>query len=588
MTSKAIVTIVEGERYQKIWERTEPYFVKYADKCGAELIVMHNEGLNVPSAHWLKFGIYDLLKKEFDRIAFMDADMIIRDDCPSLFDVVPEDQFGIFNEGEYTPRAMCIREVQKVFNVDIKNWDGVTYYNTGVFVCSKQHRFIFNIAEQIKPLRNAFGEQTYLNMKIMANPNQVKVFPLSYKFNRLSIMDRILGMTRLDSYIIHYAGDGDKLFEKMDRDIERWKQDGPEYKYKHKIFIWSLGGLGDCIASEPVIRYIKKKVYPTDDVFVMSLYKELYEHIPDIYLAKDAEEFNKDHEFDAVHELHTHQTPWNQFGQLCPFSYVHTIDWASLATVGRELPDKDKQIVLKYTPEHLQESLQLTDRLDDLVLVHPGVGWEMKTFPVEWWQKIIDDLDSLGFRVGIIGKHMNEQHAVMDVKCPPNGVDFRDKHSIKGLIALISKARILITNDSSPLWMAGGFNNYIVLIPTCKHPDLILPFRNGGDKYWRAAALYRKIREDDDFAVTTNLKGWCMKDIPEGHTIDEYIPDPEEVVDKVIDFNDQYERETYCSINKEESEDGKEFMEHIGVGMDVMESDKRAVRHDLCGAQFHA
>lgn len=573
--NKAIITIVNGEKYEKIWQRTEPYFIRYSEKCDAELIVFKEyENMDLPSAHWLKFGIYNLLKKEFDRIAFIDADIIIRDDCPSLFDIVPEDHFGIFDEGEYTPRAMCIHEVRKVYNVDIKKWNGSTYYNTGVFVASRGHRFIFKVTEEIKPLRNSFGEQTYLNMKIMSNP-QVKVFNLPYQFNRMSIMDRLTGMTRLDSYIIHYAGDGEKLFEKMDRDIKRWQEDGPEYKYRKKIFIWSLGGLGDQIASEPVIRYIKKKVYPKDDVYVMCKEDYLYKHIEDIHLSKGYPEG----EFDAVHEMNLHQTPWDQFGKLCPFSYTHTIDWASLATIGRQLPDKDKQIRLTYEPEHLQESLDVTDNLEDLVLVHPGVGWAMKTFPVEWWQKIIDDLDDLGLRVGIIGKHVNDAHNVLDVKCPPNGVDFRNKHSVQGLIALISKAKIIVTNDSSPLWIAGAFNNYIVLIPTCKHQDLILPYRNGGDKTWRSSALYKRIREDDEFSVQTDLKGWMMKDIPEGHTIEEYIPDPEIVVGKVIDFNDQWEK--HCSIKLKENDNGKRFMENDGIGLDAMEPYKRGIRDDL-------
>jgi len=61
-------------------------------------------------------------------------------------------------------------------------------------------------------------------------------------------LDRILGVSRLDSYLVHYAG-FDVLFgegsmlKAMDRDIERWKQN-PNYKYKRKIFVWAVGGRG--------------------------------------------------------------------------------------------------------------------------------------------------------------------------------------------------------------------------------------------------------------------------------------------------------------------------------------------------------
>ena len=107
--------------------------------------------------------------------------------------------------------------------------------------------------------------------------------------------------------------------------------------------------------------------------------------------------------------------------------------------------------------------------------------------------------------------------------------------------------------------MAGAFTNYIILIPTCKHPDLIMPFRNGGYKYWRAAALYKKVLEDDDYRAVTDLKGWTMKEMPPGHNLMEYLPDTDDVVDKVIDFCDQWET-THCSTKLKEKQNGKEFM----------------------------
>ena len=185
--NKAIVTIVSGDKYKAIWERVEPYFVAYAEKCDAELIVLG--GGDVPSAHWLKFSIYDLLHKQFDRVAFIDADILIRPDAPSIFDIVPEDEFGIFNEGYYTPRAICLHEVKKVYNVDLSKWDGTTYYNTGVMVISKCHRHIFKVNSEIKPLRNSYGEQTYLNMRIIQSG--IKVFIIPPTFNRMSFMDRL-------------------------------------------------------------------------------------------------------------------------------------------------------------------------------------------------------------------------------------------------------------------------------------------------------------------------------------------------------------------------------------------------------------
>ena len=60
---KAIVTIVRGDRYKEIWKRTEPFFIDYADKCDADLIVLQGlENLEYPSPHWIKFSVYELLR----------------------------------------------------------------------------------------------------------------------------------------------------------------------------------------------------------------------------------------------------------------------------------------------------------------------------------------------------------------------------------------------------------------------------------------------------------------------------------------------------------------------------------------------
>lgn len=527
---KAILTIVSGEKYEKIWEKTSPFFIAYAEKCDAELIVL-TKCETVPTAHWLKFACYDLLKKEFDRIAYIDADIIIRDDAPSLFDVVPEDEFGIFNEGAFTQRSICIYEVLKVYKIEDFQYDGSTYYNTGVFVASRRHRHIFKVVEQILPLRNSFGEQTFLNMKIMMSKE--KVFPLHYNFNRMSIMDRATGVSRLGSYFIHYAGDGDRLFDKLDRDITAWKEANGKYEYKKKIFIWSLGGIGDVVAAEPVIRYIREKAYPNADIWLMSKECELYDHIEGINLSRAYPEGD----FDAVFEMNTHQLPWEFFGKAISFHFTHAADWVSTCMLGRQLPDKDKQIKLTYADEHMAEVLAICDKPEKLVLVHPGIGWESKTFPVEYWQAIIDGLRSAGQKVGIIGKRVNDLHGVLEVD-PTGCIDFRDKLSLRGLVALIAKAKTLISNDSAPVHIAGAFDNNIILIPTCKHPDYILPFRNG-DKRYKAKALYKKLMEEENSFFGGDITDvWIAKYVPKGHNIMEYLPEVEDVITTTLKFDE--------------------------------------------------
>lgn len=528
---KAIVTIVKGDKYEQIWKRSEPFFVDYAEKCDAELVVLKGiDGAEYPSPHWIKFGLYELLRKEFHRIAFIDADIIIRPDTPSLFDIVPEDQLGVFNEGQYLPRSVCIYEARKVYNVPLPKWDGKTYYNTGVMVLSREHRHIFSISNELKRLRNSFGEQTYLNLRIIGS--EVKVFQLTQKFNRMSHMDRITGMTRLDSYLIHYAGDGDNVLKKMDRDIERWEQDAPDYKYKQQIFVWALGGLGDVVTAEPTVRYMRETIYKDADIYLMSTHHNLFRHIDGLERF-DQDSFPKK-EIDAIFEINTHPTAYDKFsdfgvafGYYVPHGFVHPVDWVSINVLNRQLPLKDRETKLLTTDDGPDEKVD--------VLVHPGRGWETKTFPVEWWQKIVDDLDSKGFKVGIIGKEVSDKHGYVSIKCPPNGVDFRDKLNIQQLVNAISKAPMLISNDSAPIHIAGAFDNNIILIPTCKHPDMTLPYRHG-QQYYKAAALCKDLVEDILEGKATDLMGWQLSMLKPGKKIEDYIPKPESVINKVVEM----------------------------------------------------
>ena len=174
-----------------------------------------------------------------------------------------------------------------------------------------------------------------------------------------------------------------------------------------------------------------------------------------------------------------------------------------------------------------------------MVLIHPGRGWETKTFPVTWWEEVIRGIRAAGMKVGLIGKEVNDQHGYVPVNCEVD-VDFRDKISVKGMIALIAHSPLLITNDSVPVHIAGAFDNKIILLPSCKHPDRILPYRNG-TQYYKAKALFKKILDDDHVVTPTSMIGWKMGGwqigtFKPGHTIEEYIPEPKQVIEEAFNF----------------------------------------------------
>jgi hypothetical protein len=235
------------------------------------------------------------------------------------------------------------------------------------------------------------------------------------------------------------------------------------------------------------------------------------------------------------------------FANMSPLLLCHAVDWVSLNTMNRMMPLKDRQIKLTYAPEDLQAVYDIEPNPEELVLIHAGRGWETKTFPLDWWQEIVDSLSAHGIRVGLIGAEVSDEHGYVPVKCPDNGVDFRDKLTVPQLVALISQGAVLVTNDSAPTHIAGAFDNYIILIPTCKDGDLLMPYRNG-QQYYKARSMFKKMIYEDQPVRATDLNGWQTSHLPKGHGILEYIPDPQDVVRQAENFFSQ-SRKLVC-LNK--------------------------------------
>jgi hypothetical protein len=95
----------------------------------------------------------------------------------------------------------------------------------------------------------------------------------------------------------------------------------------------------------------------------------------------------------------------------------------------------------------------------------------------------------------------------------------------------------LVTNDSSPLHIAGAFDSWIVTFPTCKHEDHILPFRNGTQSY-KTKALRKNLLLDDLEVRHTEFRHDTIDLIPKGKSLLEYLPDVDTVVKEVMDIYD--------------------------------------------------
>ena len=531
--SALVLTVAVGEKYKRIADLTLPTIGDYALKIGADCIVLNEEHMSTEeSPHWLKFKIYGYLKK-YDRILFLDSDLIVRSDTPNLFEVVPEGKLGIFNEAGYTYRTPCIEELIQVYGFIPPKKNEIKYYNTGVMVLSRKHRQIFRPLDDYKPLVNSFGEQTFLNYRIQSSG--VEIMELDFNFNRMSCLDAPTGLNRLSSYIIHYAGcPSTELMESLiKKDLNSWKEN-PEYKFKRTISITIGGGMGDQLCAEPVLRFIRKCYSKeTTDIYCFTHWKRLFKHLENDFIFSDIEGIIPPDT--SVYFMETSPKVEQLIWKFISHPMTHPVDYIALSTMRRILTNEDKSIILEVTQEDINEVDDLLPE-KDVVVVHPGRGWPSKTFPNDWWLDVIKGLQEKGLKVAVIGKHIGADQGYLEFKVPEGVYDLRDMLSLGGLMALLKEAPILISNDSAPVHIAGAFDNWIVLIPSCKHPDHVLPYRNGTVKY-KTKAIYRRLTCDAIESYPTSVMDQTVDKVI--GDIRDYLPLPEEVVKSVTEIKEE-------------------------------------------------
>lgn len=528
-----LLTIAVGPEYSRIGQLTHPSLRRYAERIGADFRAITEPRLAVTTPHWEKFQIAELLD-EYDRVLYMDTDLIVREDCPSLFDVVPEDRLGMFNEAPFAPRSLellidCCRQ----YGVSLPGWDG-KYYNSGVMVISRRHQHLFR-----KPEKEvvSFYEQTYLNMKLALH--QVPMHDLRHEYNRMTCMDAVIGQHRLACPVVHYAGalyslSVNALCQLIADDLQRWAKDGPDHHYGTNIYVTVNGGLGDQLCAEPAIRFMREEQYP-DDLFVVSTHwPRAFAHLTGMGVT--VMENNRpqgvfpDTPFYRVNTLpEPSELQWRIVSHLL----CHSVDYTSMALMHRTLPMHRKTPHFEVWPRDRARVQALLAGVDvsRVVAVHAGRHWNSKTFPQAWWQAVVDGL-ARDRTVVLVGKTEQTTDAslrgTVPVTCPEGGVDLRERLDLGGLAALLEAAPVLVTNDSAPVHLAGSFDNRIVLVPSCKHPDHILPFRHGRLDY-KAVAVYKRLVIDDVEARPTQAYETTAD--PPGIDWSRYLPEQEAVVE---------------------------------------------------------
>lgn len=218
----AIVTLAVGSMSQKMLTLVKPFFKAYSKKIGADFIVIDKPIVNTHASHLEKFQIYNLFEK-YERIAYLDVDIIVQETTPNIFDAVPVDKIGIvYDNTDNTIRSLNrVREIQNVQrSLEDVNWiEG--YANSGVIVLSAMHKKVFSHPELREKFQSGFKDQTLINYNF--HKYGFKLHKLDKKFNGMEIngfssrdknpKSNKTGNNKINAYCMHFANEGNKIVQ---------------------------------------------------------------------------------------------------------------------------------------------------------------------------------------------------------------------------------------------------------------------------------------------------------------------------------------------------------------------------------------
>lgn len=210
MKRHALVTLQIGE--SKFFNLVNENFRKVCEKHNWSFEVINKRAYRflpvrkrIRRIQFEKFQVGELLKK-YDRILYLDSDILIRNDLPDIFKIVPEDSIGCVMEDigplKWKRDEERLRAQKRLGQ--LPNWkEG--YFNSGVFVVSKIHRRIFS-TRWSSLAGGRWADQTTLNYQVHAHKFSVYPLPKEFNYHPEVCADWQKEDNRRNSFIVHYAG----------------------------------------------------------------------------------------------------------------------------------------------------------------------------------------------------------------------------------------------------------------------------------------------------------------------------------------------------------------------------------------------
>lgn len=194
-----VVSGAWGDRYTRMAEVTYPNLARYAARIGAEFQVLSERRYPTGTPHWEKLQVRSFLDR-YDRVLWFDCDVVVRSDCPSLFEVVPESFLGAWDESKVGPwdYPSFVHRWADTLGIPRPRYPG-WHANTGVMILSPRHRDLFDDPPCF-PGYDLLWDQGWINHR--AAVRKTAYMDIGWKFNHMFIAPG----DRFASHIMHYCG----------------------------------------------------------------------------------------------------------------------------------------------------------------------------------------------------------------------------------------------------------------------------------------------------------------------------------------------------------------------------------------------
>lgn len=293
----------------------------------------------------------------------------------------------------------------------------------------------------------------------------------------------------------------------------------------HKILIQPCGGLGDIICAEPAIRWALKEFKGKCDIYLMTQYKELFQHLTFKKVFNSAKHIP---DLDNFYVFQSYADSTHLKFEFVNHMNTQCVDYASLIMFASQIPDpKDKRIELCPSPADMEYRKHLSTATE--VVIHAGKTWQSRTIPGDFWEAVIEGLNAKMIKPILIGAESSDGKGYLDISSK-GCVDLRGKLTVMETVDLLQGCKVFLTNDSAPLHMAASWRCWIGFIATAKHPSYVSHWR-GPEALWSwRMKNFSKGGLWETMNTCPNNKNDIMLDKVDPELLRSWLPEPSEMV----------------------------------------------------------